>query len=127
MSQQHMTVAEYKKYLNKRSKPNKYRNVKVIIDDIEFDSTKEADRYAGLKFMERAGIIQDLQLQVKFELYPTHKSEGVTIRGKSYIADFVYTKDGEQVVEDVKGFRTKEYKRKKKMMLERYGIEIVEA
>lgn len=45
----------------------------------------------------------------------------------TYIADFVYKdKDGNEVVEDVKGFRTDVYKIKKKMMRYRYGIEIQE-
>ena len=42
----------------------------------------------------------------------------------SYKADFVYGEDGKTVVEDVKGFRTKEYIIKRKLMLERYGIRI---
>lgn len=42
----------------------------------------------------------------------------------SYRADFKYTEDGKTVVEDVKGFRTKEYILKRKMMLWKYGIRI---
>ena len=42
-------------------------------------------------------------------------------------ADFVYTDaDGRTVVEDVKGFRTKEYLIRRKLMLFRYGIRIQE-
>ena len=45
----------------------------------------------------------------------------------TYIADFVYMdKDGQQVVEDTKGVRTKEYIIKRKLMLHRYGIRIQE-
>lgn len=120
-----MTVTEYKQ-LTKSQKPSKYRSKKVEVDGITFDSKKEADRYLELKLLVRAKKIQNLKLQVPFELYPTHKSEGVTIRGKKYIADFVYTQDGKTVVEDVKGYRTDEYKRKRKMFKQRYGFEITE-
>lgn len=44
-----------------------------------------------------------------------------------YYADFVYIdKDGNKVVEDAKGVRTEAYKIKKKLMLYRHGIKIVE-
>lgn len=48
--------------------------------------------------------------------------------GKKYIADFVYYDciNKRQVVEDVKGFRTKEYLVKREWMFEKYGIEIHE-
>lgn len=120
-----MTLEEYKQ-LTKSQKPSKYRSKKTVVDCIEFDSKAEAKRYTELRTLQRAGVIQDLQLQVPYELYPTHKCEGVTIRGKKYIADFVYTQDGKTVVEDVKGYRTDEYKRKRKMFKQRYGFEITE-
>lgn len=105
-----------------RSHFNKYGNKKVTVDGIEFDSKKEARRYSELKLLERAGEIQDLQLQVKFELIPKQKGE----RACNYIADFVYTENGQTVVEDTKGFKTPEYIIKRKLMLERYGIRIKE-
>jgi hypothetical protein len=43
-----------------------------------------------------------------------------------YVADFVYTENGQQIVEDVKGFKTREYKAKKKMMAAQHDIEIRE-
>lgn len=50
----------------------------------------------------------------------------VVERECSYKADFVYTEGGETVVEDVKGYRTKEYIIKRKLMLHVYGIRIRE-
>lgn len=44
----------------------------------------------------------------------------------SYKADFMYEENGKSVVEDVKGFRTKEYIIKRKLMLYQYGIRISE-
>ena len=43
-----------------------------------------------------------------------------------YVADFVYEDNGDTVVEDTKGMRTKEYVIKRKLMLYRYGIRIKE-
>ena len=77
--------------------------------------------------MERAGEIDNLERQVKFELIPTQKKNGKVLeRACSYVADFVYNENGEQVVEDTKGIRTEAYKIKRKMMRWLYGIEIKE-
>lgn len=115
---------------------SKYGSRKVAIDGITFDSKKEAARYQELKLLERAGEIHFLQLQVKFPLIPVQyenpNSPTKSGRGKclerecSYIADFVYYKNEKTVVEDTKGFRTEAYKIKRKLMLERYGIQIRE-
>jgi uncharacterized protein DUF1064 len=106
----------------KQKKKSKYGNNKVVVDEIEFDSEKEAKRYGQLKLMMKAGEIGLLQLQVSFELNKggTHSLE--------YIADFVYiiSKTGEKVVEDAKGFCTKEYKKKRRLMLKVHGIKIKE-
>lgn len=122
---------------------SKYRNKKYTFDGITFDSRKEARRYAELKAMQQAGIIQDLKLQVKYVLIPTQREESSSVyksgknKGKpkpgkviekecSYIADFVYLENGILVVEDAKGMRTKEYIIKRKLMLKEYGIRIRE-
>ena len=119
-----MTLAEYQELI----KPSKYRNTKTYIDGIKFDSKREANRYCELKVLEIAGAIKDLKLQVRYELYPKHVCEGAVIPASHYIADFVYmdVRTGKTAVEDAKGVRTDVYKRKKKQMLQRYGIEIVE-
>lgn len=108
------------------AKQNKYHNKKIMVDDIKFDSKKEARRYNELKLLEKAGIIKNLQRQVKFELQPSFKYNNKTIRAINYIADFVYKKNGELIVEDVKGIRTDVYKLKKKMLLYIFNIEIKE-
>jgi len=119
-----MTPAEYKKL----SKPSKYHSSKTYVDGIKFDSKREAERYGELKLLEKSGAITDLKLQVRFELYPKHVCEGAIVPASHYIADFVYTdtRTGKQIVEDAKGKRTDVYKRKKKQMRQRYGIEIQE-
>lgn len=110
---------------------NKYHNHKTTVGSVTFDSTKEARRYATLRLLEEAGEIADLRTQVKYELIPAQKDPEtgkVIERAAHYIADFVYTDrlSGETVVEDVKGYRTKEYILKRKLMLQKYGIQVKE-
>lgn len=107
----------------------KYHNRKTIVNGHTFDSKKEANRYSELLLLERAGAIHDLRTQVKYVLIPSQRSKEtgkVIERECSYKADFVYTEGGETIVEDVKGFRTKEYIIKRKLMLHVYGIRIRE-
>ena len=97
------------------------------MNGIRFDSVKEARRYVDLNLLQRAGQIQDLQIQVPFILIPKQKdSKGRVIREVKYIADFVYIEKGRKIVEDVKGYRTKEYQIKKKLMKYFHNIEIKE-
>ena len=106
---------------------SKYGNKRIEIDGIRFASQKEGYRYVELKYLQRLGVISDLRLQVKFELIPKMKSEkGKVIQPLTYIADFVYTENGKQIVEDVKGYKTKVYEIKKKLMRYVHGIEIKE-
>lgn len=101
---------------------NKYRNNKVIVDGIEFDSKKEANRYKELKFLEKCGKISDLKLQPKFLLQEKFKKNGITHRAIYYIADFSYydIENKNYVVEDTKGMKTEVYKLKKKMFEYKY-------
>lgn len=108
---------------------NKYGNKKVIVDGHTFHSKREARRYGELKLLERAGKIKDLELQPQFELIPTIRTERETLYKVSYYADFRYidTQTGGVVVEDVKGYKTKTYILKKKMLLHKYqGIDFRE-
>lgn len=94
-----------------------------------YDSAREARRASVLKVMEKAGLIHNLREQVSYELIPPQRNdEGRLIeRGCRYVADFVYEDSaGRTVVEDCKGFRTRDYVMKRKLMLEKYGIELLE-
>jgi hypothetical protein len=101
---------------------SKYKNVKTIVDGIAFDSKKEGARHGELQLLAKAGAIQDLRLQMPFELIPKQAGE----RAVRYIADFVYMENGKMIVEDVKGVKTDVYKIKKKLMLAVHGIRIRE-
>lgn len=107
---------------------SKYHSIKTEVDGIIFDSRKEAKRYRELKIMKAGKIIKDFDLQPEFQYNVTFSANGnkfmVTRR---YIADFlVYHNDGREEIEDVKGVRTAEYKRKKKIIEKLYGIKIIE-
>ena len=109
---------------------SKYGAKKVTFDGKTFDSQKEAQRYAELRLLERGKVIEDLRLQVKFDLIPAQKgADGKVIeRAVTYVADFTYVdkRTGEFIVEDTKGMKTKEYILKRKMMLYFHGIRIRE-
>lgn len=106
---------------------SKYHAKKTVVDGIEFDSAKEAKRYTRLRALEEEGKIQHLRLQVPFEILPSFECDGVKYRGMKYVADFVYYRNGKQVVEDCKGFKTAEYKMKKKLMAYLNHINIEES
>ena len=125
------------------AKTNKYNAKKVSVDGIEFDSKKEAKRYQELLLLQKAGEIYMLERQKVYELLPAQREpdtvgkRGGVIKGKlleravEYVADFVYTdKNGKTVVEDVKGFREggayAVFVLKRKLMLYRYGIKVIE-
>lgn len=130
----------FKKLFN--NKGNKYGNKKVEYDGLKFDSKKEKDRYIFLKAQEKLGNIQDLQLQVKYELIPAIKEEYVEhLKTKdrvktrtvqlaiTYTCDFQYYKNGELVIEDVKSspkMLAKEYVLKKKILFALKGLKITE-
>lgn len=111
---------------------------------LHFASQKEARRYDTLLLRLQAGQIRDLRLQVDFTLQEAYTdTEGRRVRAIRYRADFTYyrprilkyatipdfnTGEWEMVVEDVKSkpTRTKEYAMKKKMLKDRFGIDITE-
>ena len=117
---------------------SKYHSRKIIRDGITFDSVKEYRRFRDLSLLEKAGKITELKRQVEFVLIPAQREpdiigkrggvkKGKTIELKcSYIADFTYKVNGETVVEDTKGFRTKDYIIKRKLMLYMHGIRVKE-
>lgn len=102
----------------------KYGNIKVEYNGLKFDSQLERDRYIQLTLLSRAGRIKDLKRQVKYILIDKSKYG----REITYIADFVYTENGEMVIEDTKSEATKTplYRLKKRLLAERYGLEIKE-
>ena len=118
-------------------KSEKYHNRKCTVTipgsakQITFDSVKEARRFGELELMKNTGKIRDLRLQVNFTLQEGFTTAaGERVRPIVYRADFVYQEPSptgwRTVVEDVKGVRTKDYSMKRKMMLEKFGLDIRE-
>lgn len=108
-------------------KESKYRNIKVKVDGMKFDSKREAKRYLDLKQMQSLGLISNLRCQVKFKFEVNGKPLKCLAKGSkqlTYTADFLYIKDGIEIVEDVKGFQTKEFKIKKALFETIYNKEI---
>lgn len=123
-SKQIWTTEQFKEYQKSGKKPDtetdvnkqKYGNKRTEVDNMIFDSQKEAKRYGELKLMHKAKRISKPIRQYAFII-----SEGI-----EYVADFVYfCYDSNQfIVEDVKGMKTDIFKVKEKMMLSKNKIEI---
>lgn len=134
-----------------KAKANKYHNTpteRVTASGavLHFDSQKEARRYDVLAARLQAGQIRDLRLQVEFTLQEAYTdTEGCRVRAIRYKADFTYYRPPENgshaaywadqtgtpwvlVVEDVKSRATKtqKYAIKKKLLKERFGLDITE-
>ncbi len=109
------------------AKKQKYNNVG------HGSSLKERNRAAVLELMQKQGLISGLQKQVVYSLIPAQygvvdgKKKCIE-RACTYRADFVYfdERTKELVVEDTKGFKTKDYIIKRKLMLHEHGIRIKE-
>ena len=106
----------------KKEKKHKYSSQKGEVDWEVFDSKKEARRYTVLKKLLKAGEIAFLARQVEYELNTDGSFSLV------YVADFQYVDKhtGLVIVEDCKGYLTKEYKKKKKLMKKVHNIDIKE-
>lgn len=116
---------------------NKYNAKKVNSPDGVFDSRKEHRRWIELQGLQEMGAISELKRQVSYTLIPDQELKNPRVVGKNhrlsymekgvnYVADFVYKRDGETIVEDVKGYKTSIYTIKRKLMLFIYGIEVRE-
>jgi hypothetical protein len=89
-----------------------------VVDGIRFGSKREAAYYSNLLLARRSGKLQFFLRQV-----PLHLPGGVVYR-----CDFVeFWNDGPPRFVDVKGFKTKEYAIKKKIVEATYPITIIEA
>jgi hypothetical protein len=105
----------------KEVKKNKYNVEKVN----GFDSKKEKNRFDELRLLEKTWTIQNLQIQVPFVLQESFELNWQKIRDIRYLADFVYLKNWQKIVEDTKWMRTQVFILKKKMFLKNYWKEYV--
>lgn len=125
-----VTRAEGRALLQAQKKPHKYHAKTTVVDGIRFDSKREAERWSHLKLSERAGLISDLQRQVPFSLHAPVRDKAGDVVGmaivSSYVADFVFIRDGQRIISDAKGALTQAYRAKRRHMLIEYGIIIEE-
>lgn len=111
---------------------NKYFAKKITVNGERFDSKAEARRWRELIWLQRAGMIKDLQRQVRYILIPAQYDDDHHLieYSATYVADFVYCENGKLVVEDVKGYQKGAayslFVLKRKLMLEKYGIHVRE-
>lgn len=103
----------------------KFRNKPTIVDGIRFPSKKEAQRWRDLLLLQANGEVRNIRRQVEYRL------EVLGMLICKYRADFVYDELRasvwtDEIVEDVKGYRTPEYRLKRKLMKACLGIEIRE-
>ena len=106
---------------------HKYGNRKVVTaDGTKFDSLAELNRWGHLNMLQRGGYISDLRRQVVFEMVPSVKFAGAARARPAirYVADFVYLEKGIEVIEDVKGVLTTEFKLKRHLMKALLGLEV---
>lgn len=86
---------------------SKYKNKKIEIDGIKFDSKDESLYYLYLKDCKERGTIIDFELQPKYELIPKFEYQGQSRRAMTYSPDFKITnKDGSILVVDIKSMGT---------------------
>lgn len=89
---------------------SKYGNIKTTIGGEKFDSKREALRHLVLKDMVKHGEIKRLHRQPRFPL----KVNGKLIC--TYVGDWSYFLPcGKHVIEDSKGYRTREFINKWKL------------
>ena len=105
----------------------KYKNKKIVVDGVTFDSKKEAEYWRVLKTRQDFGEIENLRRQEKYLLIPKQEGE----RAAYYIADMAYydRRLDKEFVIDVKSEYTRklpDYVLKRKLMLFFHGIKVVE-
>lgn len=118
---------DYQAYVRRRAsihrpvKPihhSKYHARKIEKYGRTWDSLKELQGYERLLMLQRAGEIMDIELQPQFELQPAFIYQGKKQRAITYKADFmVLYADGRKEVIEVKGFKTRDYVLRRKLLL----------
>jgi hypothetical protein len=83
-------------------KPPKYRNKRVVVDGVRFDSAGESRRWAELQLLERAGQIRNLERQKRI---PLLSHSGVKVA--ECRIDFAYFEGEKRIWEDFKSAVTR--------------------
>lgn len=106
-----ISVDQYKAML----KNNKYRNRRIVVNGIQFQSVAESEFYKllyQLNVNHRRQVRYDLRVNDTLICY--------------YYADFVVPVPGQpDVVIDIKGVETRDFKIKRKLMKAIYNIDVI--
>jgi hypothetical protein len=111
-------------------KKHKYNAEKTKYNGVTFDSKKEAKYAAHLDLLIKVGEVIQYQRQVRFtyNLFAQQAEGGKIVKvGKTraYIVDFVvYYSSGVIEFIDVKGYQTKAFKEKEKIVQTLFNINI---
>lgn len=120
-----ISLEDYQRLIKKKRRP-KYNNIETTVDGIIFDSILESQDYLKLKDRLEHGEISDLILQPRYELQPSFKYRGRTIRKIEYVADFQFVENdtGQLIAWDSKGRRLPLFNLKEKLFFYKYGDSI---
>lgn len=100
---------------------SKYKNKKIEIDGLVFDSQAEARYYTYLSDLMQKGVVTAIIPQPRYLLQESFRKNGILFRKIEYIADFaVQYEDGRSEVVDVKGMETTDFKIKRKLFEKKY-------
>jgi hypothetical protein len=99
---------------------SKFGNKKVVVDNIGFDSKREAARYNELKLMRNAELISSIDVH---PVYPIYIKD---MKVCDVVLDFAYTiyENSHSVHEDVKGKDNPLSQLKRKMVEAYYGFTV---
>lgn len=100
---------------------NKYNAKAIEFDGFRFDSMKEYLRYRELRILEQCGDIGYLLVHPRFELFPKMTINGEKLRAIHYTADFQYVQGEDIIVEDVKGYETRDFKLRANLFRRQYA------
>lgn len=109
-----LSEAEYKRLVGDKVpvKKNKYRNNRIKVNGICYDSTKEFQRHEELKILEKCREISNLRFHDKKDKIILQENPKI-----EYEPDFCYDEKDNHIIEDFKGMQTKEFILKKKMII----------
>lgn len=101
----------WKQHFAKMPRSNKYKAKKTACAQGHLhDSKREAKRCDELRLLQRAGKIEGLTIQPRFE-FVVNGSKVKMGNGQfaRYTPDFEYMENGQLVAEDTKGFKTEAF------------------
>mgnify|MGYP001567612981 FL=1 len=100
---------------------NKYKNKKITVYNIRFDSIAESNRYLILRSDQSKGLIINLDLQPKYELQKKGVNKwGQKYREITYTPDFQYIKNEVLTVEDCKGAKSEGYSLRRRLFMKKH-------